>query len=128
MTNDQFERRMQFIVEHQAQFSADILELKETQKLEGQLWREKYDNLTDAITTIVGMVGKLTESEARLFAAQERTDEQLSELTNKQAETDDRLNTLIGVVERYFSGNGALPGKRKSKSGGERKPKKGTRR
>ena len=128
MTNDQFERRMQFIVEQQAQFSADILELKETQKLEGQLWREKYDNLTDAITTIVGMVGKLTESQARLFAAQERTDDQLSELTNKQAETDDRLNTLIGVVERYFSGNGASPKKRRSKPGGERKPKKGTRR
>jgi len=128
MANEQFERHMQFIVEQQAQFSADILELKETQKLEGQLWREKYDNLTDAITTIVGMVGKLTESQARLFAAQERTDDQLSELTNKQAETDDRLNTLIGVVERYFSGNGASPKKRRSKPVGERKPKKGTRR
>ena len=128
MTNDQFERRMQFIVEQQAQFSADILELKETQKLEGQLWREKYDNLTDAITTIVGMVGKLTESQARLFAAQERTGDQLSELTNKQGETDGRLNTLIGVVERYFSGNGASSTKRRPKSGGERKPKKGTRR
>ena len=121
MANEQFERHMQFIVEQQAQFSADILELKETQKMEGQLWREKYDNLTDAITTIVGMVGKLTQ-------AQSRSDEKLLELTNKQAETDGRLNTLIGVVERYFSGNGALPRKRRSKSGGGRKPKKGTRR
>lgn len=127
MTNDQFERRMQFIVEHQAQFSADILELKETQKMEGQLWREKYDNLTDAITTIVGMVGKLAEAHQRSSAAQDRTDEQLSELTNKHAETDDRLNALIGVVERYFSGNGASPRKRRSKSGGGRKAKKGTR-
>ena len=129
MANEQFERHMQFIVEQQAQFSADILELKETQKMEGQLWREKYDNLTDAITTIVGMVGKLTEAHERLSATQERTDEQLSELTSKQAETDDRLNTLIGVVERYFSGNGASPRKRRSKAGGERKAtKKGTRR
>lgn len=32
MSNDQFERHMQFIVKQQAQFSADILELKETQK------------------------------------------------------------------------------------------------
>ena len=96
--------------------------------MEGQLWREKYDNLTDAITTIVGMVGKLTEAHERLSATQERTDEQLSELTNKQGETDDRLNSLIGVVERYFSGNGASPRKRRSKSSGERKPRKGTRR
>ena len=128
MTNDQFERRMQFIVEQQAQFSADILELKETQKMEGQLWREKYDNLTDAITTIVGMIGKLTEAHERLSATQERTDEQLSELTNKHAETDDRLNALIGVVERYFSGNGASPKKRRSKPGGVRKSKKSPRR
>lgn len=99
MNNEQFERRMQFIVEQQAQFSGDILELKEAQKAEAHLWREKYDNLTDAITTIVGVVGKLA-------ATQERTDDQLSELTSKQAETDDRLNALIGVVERYFSGNG----------------------
>lgn len=126
MANEQFERHMQFIVEQQAQFSVDILELKETQKLEGQLWREKYDNLTAAITTIVGMIGKLTESQARLFAAQERTDDQLSELTNKHAETDDRLNTLIGVVERYFSGNGAKPKNRNSKLAARRKPKKST--
>lgn len=92
------------------------------------MWREKYDNLTDAITPIVGMVGTLAEAHQRLSATQERTDVQLSELTNKQAETDDRLNALIGVVERYFNGNGASPMKRKSKSAGERKPKKGTRR
>lgn len=128
MANEQFERHMQFIVEQQAQFSADILELKETQKMEGQLWREKYDNLTDAITTIVGMVGKLAEAHQRLSATQERTDEQLSELTNKQAETDNRLNALISVVERYFSGNGASPKKLKFKSSSVRKPKKGTRR
>ena len=128
MTNDQFERRMQFIVEQQAQFSAAILELKETQKMEGQLWREKYDNLTDAITTVVGIVGKLGESHQRLSETQERTDEQLSQLAIKQAETEDRLNTLIGVIERYFSGNGASPKKRASKPSVERKPKKGTRR
>ena len=128
MANEQFERHMQFIVEQQAQFSADILELKETQKIEGQLWREKYDNLTDAITTIVGMVGKLAEAHERLTATQERTDEQLSQLTNKHGETDDRLNALIGVVERYFSGNGAAPKKRGSTATARRKPKKGTRR
>lgn len=106
MNNEQFERRMEFIVEQQAQFAADIHQLKETQKAEAALWREKHQSLNDAVTAIVGIVGKLAR-------AQEHTDEQLSELTNKQAETDDRLNVLIGVVERYFSGNGRRP---KSKS------------
>lgn len=119
MANEQFERHMQFIVEHQAQFAVGIQQLKEAQKSEASLWREKHQSLTDAVTAVVGIVGRLAK-------AQDRTDEQLSELTNKQAETDDRLNALIGVVERYFSGNGAAPRKRRSKSGGARKAKKGT--
>ena len=102
MNNEQFERRMEFIVEQQAQFAADIQQLKETQEAEAKLWRERHNDLTDALTTIVGIVGKLA-------GAQERTDEQLSELTNKQAETDDRLNVFINVVERYISGNGRRP-------------------
>ena len=102
MNDEQFQRRMDFIVEQQAQFAVDIQQLKETQEAEAKLWREKYGDLTDALTTVVGMVGKLAE-------AQERTVEQLSELTSKQAETDDRLNALINVVERYFSGNGWKP-------------------
>ena len=87
MNDEQFERRMEFIVEQQAQFSVDIQRLKETQEAEAKLWREKYGALTDALTTVVGMVGKLAD-------AQERTDEQLSELTTKQAETDDRVRLL----------------------------------
>ena len=128
MTNDKFERHMQFIVEQQAQFAFDIQQLKEVQ---AEL-TTKHNHLTEALTTVVGMVGKLTQAQNRtdekLAQAQDRTDEKLLELTNKQAETDDRLNTLIGVVERYFSGNGASSRKRRSKSSGERKPKKSTRR
>ncbi len=110
MANEQFERHMQFIVEHQAQFAVDIQQLKEAQ---AELTK-KHNHLTESLTTVVGMVGKLTR-------AQYRTDEKLSE-------TDDRLNALIGVVERYFSGNGASPKKPKSKSSSVRKAKKGTRR
>jgi chromosome segregation ATPase len=128
MTNGQFEHHMQFIVEQQAQFTVDIQQLNEAQ---AEL-TTKHNHLTEALTTVVGMVGKLTQAQNRtddkLAQAQDRTDEKLLELTNKQAETDDRLNTLIGVVERYFSGNGASSRKRRAKSGGERKPKKGIRR
>jgi hypothetical protein len=109
MNNEQFERRMEFIVEQQAQFAVDIQQLKETQEAEAKLWREKYGALTDALTTVVGMVGKLAD-------AQERTDEQLSELTTKQAETNDRLKALINVVERYFSGNGRKPSSKRRAS------------
>ena len=107
MTDEQFEQRMEFIVEQQAQFAADIQRLKETQEAEAKLWREKYNDLTDAMTTVVGIVGKLAE-------AQQHTDEHLSELTTKQAETDDRLNVFITVVESFVSRNGKKPGKKKT--------------
>jgi len=104
MTNEQFERRMEFIVEQQAKNTVDIQKLQEAQS---ELTK-KHNHLTEALTTVVGIVGGLAK-------AQERTEEKLTELTNKQAETDDRLNILVGVVERYFSGNGQSP-KRKSHS------------
>lgn len=95
MNNEQFERRMEFILEQQAQFAVDIHQLKEAQT---ELTR-KHNNLTDALTTVVGMVGKLAEG-------QQRTDEQISALTTRQAETDDRLNVVITAVERFISRNG----------------------
>ncbi len=107
MNNEQFQRRMEFIVEQQAQFAADIQRLTETQEAEAKLWREKHNDLTDAMTTVVGIVGKLA-------VAQQRTDEHLSDLTTKQAETDDRLNVFITVVERFISRNGPKPGTKKT--------------
>jgi len=105
MDQQQIERRMELIVEHQAKNTIDIQRLHEAQ---AELTK-KHNDLTEALTTVVGMLGKLADGHERLTRAQQRTDEQLSELTNKQAETDDRLNVLIGVVERYFGGNGQRP-------------------
>jgi ABC-type hemin transport system substrate-binding protein len=122
MNNEQFERRMEFIVEQQAKNAVDIQKLQEAQ---AELTK-KHNHLTEALTTVVGMVGKLAEAQERTDELQKRTDEQLSELTNKQAETDDRLNILIGVVERYFSGNGRGPKLRGPKSLRKSQPKRKT--
>ena len=115
MNDEQFERRMEFIIEQQAQFAADIQQIKETQEVEAKLWRKKHNDLTDALTTVVGMVGKLA-------TAQQRTDEQISELTNKQGETDDRLNVFITVMESYISEhrNGGAEKTKKVKPAGRR--------
>lgn len=116
MNNEQFERRMEFIVEQQAKNTVNIEKLQEAQ---AEL-TAKHDHLTEALTTVVGMIGRLAQAQERQSEVQQHTDEQLSELTNKQAETDDRLNILIGVVERYFSGNGQRP---KSKSRQSKSPR-----
>jgi len=112
MNNEQFERRMEFIVEQQAKNTVNIEKLHEAQ---AEL-TTKHNHLTEALTTVVGMVGKLAQAQERQSEVQQHTDEQLSELTNKQAETDDRLNVLIGLVERYFNGNGQRPGSKSRQS------------
>lgn len=79
MTNEEMERAMQFIVGQQAQFAADIQQMKEVQNT----FQRQLTTLTEATLTVVGVVGKLGE-------AQERTEE--------------RLNAFITYVERYISG------------------------
>jgi hypothetical protein len=99
MNDEELNRKMEFIVEQQAQFSADIQVMREVHvadtlllKEETKLLREQYRNLSDAVTTVVGLVGGLA-------VAQARTDEKLAEVA-------ERLNVFIGVVERHVGGNG----------------------
>lgn len=106
MSEDRTQKRIEFIIEQQAQFVTDIQQLKERQEAdakrfeaEAKLLKEKHNHLTEAITTVVGMIGKLAAAQERLAASQERTDAKL-------AETDERLNVFITMIERYISRNG----------------------
>ena len=99
MTNEEMQRKMEFIIEQQAQFAVNIQRLEEAQtNAEARMTR-----LEGAVVGIVGLID-------RIIKAQERTDENVAELAKQvlviaeaQARTDERLNTLITVVERFIS-------------------------
>jgi hypothetical protein len=99
MSNEEMNKRMEFIVEQQAQFAADIQVMREIQAQDANLLKEQDRKLSDAVVAVVGMIGNLVQS-------QTRTDESIKFLIEVQARTEQRLNIFINVVERYISGNG----------------------
>ena len=99
MSNEEMNKKMEFIVEQQAQFAADIEKMREVQAADAKLLKEQDRKLSDALIAVVGIIGNLAQ-------ALTRTDESINLLTEAQARTEERLNIFINVVERFISGNG----------------------
>jgi len=99
MSEEEMNKKMEFIVEQQAKFAAEIEIMREVQA--------QHDRrLSNAMLGLVDIVGGLTR-------AQIETDHSIQRLAEAQAgtdarlrETDERLRILLNVVERHISGNG----------------------
>jgi len=92
MTDEEMRRTMESILQQQAQFTVDIQQVREVQEQQQQ----QIGRLAEAILAVTGIVGRLGD-------AQERTERRFAALAEAQVRTDERLNTFIGVVERYIS-------------------------
>lgn len=89
MNNEEFERKMSFIVEQQAQFAADIQQMRELQaETENVVGRLAYATL-EGFKEVNTKIDSLVDSQIRL--------------TEAQSHTDQNLKTLIAVVDRYFT-------------------------
>jgi hypothetical protein len=104
MANDDIERKIEFIVNQQAQFSADIIELKELHlKAEARM-----TNLENAVLRLVDVVETgfvaLTQRMNDLVTGQELLDTRMAELAESQTHTDQRLNALIDIVREGRNG------------------------
>lgn len=111
MNNEEFDRKMAFIVEQQAKFAYDIQQLQESQS--------RTDDVVAHTAELVGQTGEVvtrlanlthagfTEVNAKINAlvdAQIRTEENLMRTDKNVASTDESLKHLIAVVDRYRSG------------------------
>jgi len=125
MHNEEFDRKMAFIAEQQAQFASDIqlLQGSQAQLQESQAQFQESQARTDQVVAqtaeVVGQMGEVvtrlanvthtgfTEVNAKINAlvdAQIRTEEHLIRTDKNVAATDESLKTLIAVVDRYLSG------------------------
>jgi 3-methyladenine DNA glycosylase/8-oxoguanine DNA glycosylase len=94
MTNEEMQSTMQFIVEQQAQFAANIQMLQEGQVRADERFakhEERFARIEDSLERVVGLVGAIAQAQAR-------TEVNL-------AATDERLNNLISVFERHLQDN-----------------------
>ena len=127
MTNEEWERKMEFILEQQAQFYANIElmrermgehekgmdefrkgmdefrkglnELKETQ----QLTEMRLSDLVAAQAQAARAQSHMFEVVASMSDAQQNTEARMAEMAVAQTRTDERLNSLINVFERHLS-------------------------
>jgi len=92
MTYEEMERTMQFILEHQAKFSADIDRINET------LARHN-----EAIVGLVQVSRTLVEHQMRAEARMASIEEKMGSMMDAHRETDERLSAFITFVEKYIS-------------------------
>ena len=101
--------KIEFILQMQAQFEANLGRLEANV---AQL-TTNVDRLEANVARLTTDVDKLRDSHATLTAAMVRMTEIMQE-SQQQADSrfnrlDDRLNTLITVVERHITGPGHAP-------------------
>jgi allophanate hydrolase subunit 1 len=106
MSNEDLNSKMEFIIEWQAKFAADMEMMREVHAADSRLVKDGLIGLIDICGHLARSqmrtdetVNSLTEDFRRLTQAQARTEE-------AQAHTEERLTILINTVERHMGGNG----------------------
>ena len=89
MNNEEFEKRKEFILEQQAQFSADIQQLRKAQSQTDSVVARLANVTLEGFNDVNAKINALVDSQINLAEAQSRTDE--------------NLRNLIAVVDRHFS-------------------------
>jgi hypothetical protein len=113
MDDEKLEKTMEFILNNQAQFTIDIQKLQESQK-EG----EKRVNVLERVclnlyNTSVEQGKNIAQLSGEIKKAHEIHEREMSEIRASQKETDERLNAVILMAEKFFSGENGGSKKKK---------------
>jgi hypothetical protein len=96
MSNEEFEKRMEFILEQQAQFAVNM-----------QAHDARFTQLEDHVGRLEELVNRLAAATLGGFKDVNAKIDALVDshirLTESQAQTAESLKNLIAVVDRYFS-------------------------
>lgn len=102
MTPDEMDKKIEFILEMQAQFEANLA------RSEANIdkFRVSVADLRMSVADLAGVVRDSIKLSDDRFT---RLDERMMELATAQKTSDERLNALISVVERHITGPDHAP-------------------
>jgi hypothetical protein len=107
MSNEEWERKMEFLLNNQAQFDADMIELKAAQKRS----EESIDRAAKNISHLAGFIhegfglvmNSFKETDVKIRELHELTESKIQELTESQKLTDEALRKLLTRFDRHLS-------------------------
>ena len=109
---ERIQRKIEFIIQQQAQFNADMRRLREAQERNDERWAE-----TDERWRRAGERWENTEESVRsLHAIAQIHEGEIMALAESHSDTKGRLNVLIDTVERII-GEGRNGGQKEESSG-----------
>jgi len=116
MNNEEIERKMNFIVEQQAQFASDIQQLQESQARTEQIVARTSENVAQtagAVTQVVQTMGQMVDVVTHLanvthagfsemHAGFTEVNAKINALVDAQIRTEENLTNFISEVDRRF--------------------------
>lgn len=102
MTNEEFQQKMEFIIEQQARFASDIGQLKDVVARLANASLQRFEDVDEKIAALVDSQIRLSEAQARTDVDEKiaaLVDSQIR-LTEAQARTDEKLNRFEDVDEK----------------------------
>ena len=118
MTPEDADKKIEFILQMQAQFESNIGKLRDSQaaltasvvdiagvlRESVRITDERFTRLADVQQTTDERFTRLADAQRAADERHTRLDTIMSELAEAGKATDDRLNALINVVERHITG------------------------
>jgi archaellum component FlaC len=108
--DEENQRNIKFILEQQAQFSADMQQLREAHVQADEKWERRWGRTEEGIRSLLsiaeihdGEIKALADAQAATAEVTAATAEAQARTDRQMAETDERLNALVNVVERLIS-------------------------
>jgi len=104
MTDEQFENRMEFVVNQLAKCATDIDRLTETQARLTEAQSRTDSMIRNLVDVSLSLANHLQETD-------ERFDERINRLAERQERSEDRLDGLIEIVDKLIrrDGGATLP-------------------